>query len=182
MNDIIEQFREIRAAMRKNEVWRNVDFGEMVPKEMVVPGERQSGPEAYRCNIPDLRARRLTLVNGHCQEAWHVEADGTAYGSLREAMAACPVRDLKVATRLRPDGLIEVTVEDTGPGIADEVREQLFTAFKSTKADGMGLGLSICRTIIEAHGGRIWMERPDRGGARFHFTLIHARAEEEHGG
>ena len=90
MNDIIEQFREIRAAMRKNEVWRNVDFGEMVPKEMVVPGERQSGPEAYRCNIPDLRARRLTLVNGHCQEAWHVEADGTAYGSLREAMAACP--------------------------------------------------------------------------------------------
>jgi two-component system sensor kinase FixL len=82
-----------------------------------------------------------------------------------EAMAACPVRDLKVATRLRPDGLIEVTVEDTGPGIADEVREQLFTAFKSTKADGMGLGLSICRTIIEAHGGRIWMERPDRGGA-----------------
>ena len=99
-----------------------------------------------------------------------------------EAMAECPVRDLKVATRLRPDGLIEVTVADTGPGIADEVREQLFTAFKSTKADGMGLGLSICRTIIEAHGGRIWMERPDRGGARFHFTLIHARAEEEHGG
>ena len=99
-----------------------------------------------------------------------------------EAMAECPVRDLKVATRLRPDGLIEVTVEDTGPGIADGIREQLFTAFNSTKADGMGLGLSICRTIIEAHGGRIWMERPDRGGARFHFTLIHARAEEEHGG
>ena len=97
-------------------------------------------------------------------------------------MAECPVRDLKVATRLRPDGLIEVTVEDTGPGIADGIREQLFTAFNSTKADGMGLGLSICRTIIEAHGGRIWMERPDRGGARFHFTLIHARAEEEHGG
>ena len=55
-------------------------------------------------------------------------------------------------------------------------------AFTSTKADGMGLGLSICRTIIEAHGGRIWIERSDRGGTCFHFTLIHARAEEEHGG
>lgn len=99
-----------------------------------------------------------------------------------EAMAASSIRDLKVATRLRPDGLIEVTVEDTGPGIADEIREQLFTAFASTKADGMGVGLSICRTIIEAHGGRIWMERPDHGGTRFHFTLIHARPEENNGG
>jgi two-component system sensor kinase FixL len=99
-----------------------------------------------------------------------------------EAMAESSIRDLKVATSLRADGLVEVTVEDTGPGIAEEIREQLFMAFTSTKADGMGLGLSICRTIIEAHGGRIWMERSDRGGTCFHFTLIHARAEEEHGG
>ncbi|MGH1559444.1 ATP-binding protein [Caulobacter segnis] len=46
----------------------------------------------------------------------------------------------------------------------------------------MGLGLSICRTIIEAHGGRIWVEPGSEGGATFHFTLIHARTEEEHGG
>ncbi|WP_454888401.1 ATP-binding protein, partial [Sphingobium herbicidovorans] len=97
-------------------------------------------------------------------------------------MAESSIRDLKVATSLRADGLVEVTVEDTGPGIAEEIREQLFMAFTSTKADGMGLGLSICRTIIEAHGGRIWMERSDRGGTCFRFTLIHARAEEEHGG
>lgn len=99
-----------------------------------------------------------------------------------EAMAEVPIRDLRLASMLRPDGLIEVTVEDTGPGIAEEIRQQLFTAFVSTKSDGMGLGLSICRTIIEAHGGRIWVEHPPRGGTRFHFTLIHAKAEEDYGG
>lgn len=99
-----------------------------------------------------------------------------------EAMAESPVRDLRIATTLRDDGLIEVTVEDSGPGVAEDIREQLFTAFASTKADGMGLGLSICRTIIEAHGGRIWVERPAGGGARFHFTLIHAKPEEDYGG
>jgi two-component system sensor kinase FixL len=67
---------------------------------------------------------------------------------------------------------VRITVADTGPGIADELADQLFTAFASTKAEGMGLGLSICRTIVEANGGRIWMERAAGGGAAFHFTLV----------
>ena len=56
--------------------------------------------------------------------------------------------------------------------------EQLFTAFASSKAEGMGLGLSICRTIVEANGGRIWMERPASGGAAFHFTLVMPEASD----
>ena len=79
----------------------------------------------------------------------------------------------------RPDGdnMVRVTVADTGPGIAREVEERLFTAFVSTKEGGMGLGLSICRTIIEANDGRIWMENRTGGGCSFHFTLPRARTE-----
>ena len=57
-----------------------------------------------------------------------------------------------------------ITVADTGPGIAPEIAEHLFQPFVTTKANGMGVGLSICRTIIEAHGGRIWRTPNDGGG------------------
>jgi two-component system sensor kinase FixL len=99
-----------------------------------------------------------------------------------EAMAASDRRELTVSTSLRPDGAIEVSVEDTGPGISDEIVPRLFQAFVSSKAEGMGLGLSICRTIIEAHGGRIWADALPGGGTAFRFTLIHARTDEENEG
>lgn len=95
-----------------------------------------------------------------------------------EAMAGAIVRDLTVATVAQANGLIRVSVADTGPGIPEEVAPQLFQAFVSSKSEGMGLGLSICRTIIEAHGGRIWAEPAPTGGAIFHFTLMQARPEE----
>jgi two-component system, LuxR family, sensor kinase FixL len=73
---------------------------------------------------------------------------------------------------LRGDpGEVEVVVADTGPGLPDEVRSRLFQPFVTTKPEGMGIGLSICRTIVNTHGGRIWAsDRPD-GGTAFHFTL-----------
>lgn len=96
-----------------------------------------------------------------------------------EAMASSQVRDLRISTRKRPDGFIEVDVKDTGPGVAAEIRPRLFEAFVSSKVDGMGLGLSICRTIVEAHGGRIAAEFPEEGGTLFRFTLIDADAEDD---
>lgn len=95
-----------------------------------------------------------------------------------EAMSQSDQRRLTITSRLDNPGLVRVIVADTGPGVAQHVADQLFTAFVSTKADGMGLGLSICRTIVEANGGRIWMEPRAGGGTEFHFTLTRAQAEE----
>jgi two-component system sensor kinase FixL len=93
-----------------------------------------------------------------------------------EAMADGPVRQLTVSSRPDAPGFVRVVVADTGPGISPEVAAQLFTAFVSTKAEGMGLGLSICRTIVEANGGRIWAQPGEAGGTEFHFTLVSAKA------
>jgi two-component system sensor kinase FixL len=80
-------------------------------------------------------------------------------------------RALLIRTGLTEEGWSEVSVADTGPGIAPEVLERLFQPFMTTKPQGMGVGLSISRSIIEAHGGRIWAEANPGGGALFRFTL-----------
>jgi two-component system sensor kinase FixL len=73
--------------------------------------------------------------------------------------------------------MVEVSF-DTGAGLAPEVAAHLFQPFVTTKLKGMGLGLSICRTIVEAHGGRIWVEARPTGGTIFRFTLRTAKLEE----
>ena len=97
-----------------------------------------------------------------------------------EAMAESPVRRLLIRSRRAQPGQVEVVIEDSGPGLAAEVAERLFEPFLSTKSEGMGLGLSICHTIIQGHGGRIWAEPSTLGGTAFHFTLLDA--SEEHDG
>ncbi|MEZ0495748.1 ATP-binding protein [Sphingomonas sp. IW22] len=72
---------------------------------------------------------------------------------------------------------MRVTVEDTGTGIAADIQDRLFDAFATTKEDGMGLGLSICRTIVEAHGDRIWAEAGAKSGTAFHFCVPLAGAD-----
>ena len=88
-----------------------------------------------------------------------------------EAMEDSPRRELVVGATPAADEMVAVYVSDTGHGIANEVAGQLFQPFMTTKAQGMGVGLSISRTIIEAHGGRIWVEPNPQGGTIFRFTL-----------
>ncbi len=96
-----------------------------------------------------------------------------------EAMSETPRRDLVVRARPATDETIEVSVIDSGPGVPSEVFEHLFQPFISTKQQGMGVGLSISRTIVEAHGGRIWCEANPAGGAIFRFTLRALPSDEE---
>jgi two-component system sensor kinase FixL len=94
-----------------------------------------------------------------------------------EAMEESPFKRLELSSRRVQDGHVQVTVADSGPGLAPQVAEQIFQPFMTTKAAGMGLGLSICRTIVEAHGGKIWAEPSALGGTEFHFTLPEAKID-----
>jgi len=88
-----------------------------------------------------------------------------------EAMGERAPRILTVRTALAHEGYIGFEVQDTGSGIPPDRLEAVFTAFQTTKPNGMGMGLSICRTIIRAHGGRIWASNASRGGASLTFEL-----------
>jgi two-component system, LuxR family, sensor kinase FixL len=95
-----------------------------------------------------------------------------------DAMEHSAVRELVITTRRADDGSgVLFSVADTGPGLDPAMADRLFQPFATTKTNGMGVGLSICRTIIEAHGGRIWFEPSHEGGATFRFVLPSAEAE-----
>ncbi|WP_336958940.1 PAS domain S-box protein [Sphingobium aquiterrae] len=91
-----------------------------------------------------------------------------------EAMAGRSVRILRISANRTEDGRVEVTVADSGPGLDPDISRRLFTPFSTTKATGMGVGLSISQTIVEGHGGRIWAEPSQWGGTAFHFTIDNA--------
>jgi two-component system, LuxR family, sensor kinase FixL len=93
-----------------------------------------------------------------------------------DAMRGIAPAELRVRVVLRPDGFTEVSVSDTGSGLSEEVRGRLFEPFTTTKKEGMGVGLSICRTIVEAHGGGIEASNNAGPGATFVFTLPAADA------
>ncbi len=95
-----------------------------------------------------------------------------------EAMGAAQRRELTISTATDDDDMIAISVADTGSGIAPEIASQLFQPFITSKAHGMGVGLSICRTIVEAHGGRITVEPNPAGGTIFSFTLRAPTQEE----
>jgi len=112
--------------------------------------------------VPDVAADRVqigavlhNLVNN-------------AIDALKET--AKPARVVRIAGALDTNGLVRLTVQDNGPGVNPDMEPTLFQPFATSKPDGTGLGLAISRSIVEAHGGRLWYQ-PDADGCSFVFTV-----------
>ncbi len=114
--------------------------------------------------------RQLASVRGN-----RVQLQQVLLNLIRNAVEAMAAREeprvLAVTSVASGDDQITVSVADTGPGVGPEQSERIFTPLFTTKSGGMGLGLTICRAIIEAHGGRLWCVANNPRGAVFHFTL-----------
>lgn len=135
--------------------------------------------DALSLALPDAHVRKIEIRVDIAPDAARVVGDAVQIEQVltnlirnaAEAMDAMSVRRLEIGATLGERGMVEVRVADSGPGLTEAARERLFAPFSSSKVDGMGLGLSICRTIIERHGGRIWAEPGDGPGTAFRFTL-----------
>ena len=167
-------------ALRAGEVIRRLrDFMGRGETERRIESLSKLIQEASALALVGSRDRRVHVifqVDPDCDRvlADRVQIQQVLINLMRNAMDAMdPVerRELVVRTALHADGFTAVSVSDTGPGIGDDMRDTLFTPFMTSKKDGMGVGLSICRTIVEAHGGVIWVESNPEGGATISFTL-----------
>jgi two-component system sensor kinase FixL len=93
-----------------------------------------------------------------------------------DALEEVERREIVISSRRAASGTIEIAVADTGPGLAPEVAQRLFQPFVTTKPGGLGIGLSICRSIVDGHGGRLWASDNPGGGTIFHVRLPTAEA------
>ncbi len=160
-------------------------------REFIGKGDTRREPESLAVLVADALALvapecarkgvRLVMGVDKSLPAVHVDrvqVQQVVLNLVRNAMEAS-AREVAVAARVADDGLVEVEVRDNGSGVSDEVEERLFEPFNTSKASGMGLGLSISRTIVEAHGGRLWLAENGPRGAAFRLTLRIAPAAEE---
>lgn len=115
----------------------------------------------------------VQVADGMTMTADRIQLQQVIINLLLNAAAATLHSDRRLVTIIacKQGRTVKVSVVDTGTGVAREVAESLFTWSNSSTIDGMGLGLSICRTILEMHGGRIWLEKSDSDGSEFSFVL-----------
>lgn len=153
-------------------------------RNFLISGEVVGRPEALRGIIDSALAAvpevsTVNVVHAYSSASTHVVVDRlqveqvltNLFVNAVQAMEGSALRRLTISTR-ETARETQIVVEDSGPGLADDTLGRLFEPFFTTKPQGMGLGLSICRTIVEAHGGRLWPNRPVKGrGATFNLTL-----------
>ena len=159
--------RHLREFVTKGETEKNAyNIRKLIEEAgaLALVGSREKGVRAVFDFASDAE---LVMVD-------HVQIQQVLINLMRnaiEAMKDSPTKELVVRTIRSAPGEISITVADTGPGIAEEISAQLFKPFTTTKPGGMGIGLSISKRIVEAHGGRMAVISNESGGATFEFTL-----------
>ena len=161
--------RGIRGMVKKEQVaHRSVDLNEVVM-------------DAVRMASPDAVLHSCALETSLDTDLRPIEADPVqlqqvllnllinAFDAMRDTPSSR--RKVLIATQSNGDGTVRISVRDHGAGISEQMRDRLFDPFFSTKTEGLGMGLAIVRSIVEAHGGAITAENIDSGGARFEFVL-----------
>ena len=176
LNDVVADGRRacdvmhnVRSAIKKGAAIRGrINLNDVVK---AVTHMVQPDAAAHLCKIKTSLTPDLPLIEGdpiQIQQAM-INLVRNAFDAMRDAPPSRRV--VEIATDYNGDGAIGVAVRDYGSGISEAARERLFEQFFTTKDEGLGMGLAIVRSIVEAHGGTITAENADGGGARFYFRL-----------
>jgi C4-dicarboxylate-specific signal transduction histidine kinase len=182
----MDEVRQILSDIRRDD-WR---AGEIIRGMRSLLSKHEPTPEPISINEPvedvlkllraDASARKVRISFSGTQNLPPVWGDWVHLQQVvlnlvlnaMEALAAVPEEKRRIIVRTgQNNGIVNVDVADSGPGIPTETLSKLFEPFYTTKKDGMGIGLSIARTIIESYKGRIWAENNLTAGATFHVTL-----------
>ena len=161
--------QNVRSAIKKGSAIRGpINLNDVVN---AVAHIVQADAAAQSCKIELSLTQNLPHLEGDPTQIQQVMINlvHNAFDAMREAPPSRRVVD--IATDYNGDGTIGVAVRDYGAGISETTRERLFEQFFTTKQEGLGMGLAIVRSIIEAHGGTVAAENAEGGGARFHFRL-----------
>jgi signal transduction histidine kinase/ABC-type uncharacterized transport system substrate-binding protein len=165
---IIKQFRKLLKRRSDPEIQQEADLNAVIAdalsilsteanhRQVVLHAESHKGPLLVSADPIHVLQVLLNLAT-----------------NAMDAMADNPsdTRRVAIRTAMHADSKVEVVVSDSGPGIPEQVIDEIFDTFYTTKQHGTGLGLSIARTIVETYGGKIWAENCAQGGAVFHFTI-----------
>jgi PAS domain S-box-containing protein len=164
-----EVISHVRALLKKKTTARDrVDINEIILEVLaLVPGELENNHISARTNL----LPNLTPVMGDRIQLQQVILNLIMNGIEAMISAAGPPRRLLIRSQMHESGNVLVSVQDTGSGLDPKNASRIFDAFFTTKAAGMGMGLPICRSIVEAHGGQLSLVSDENNGATFQFTL-----------
>jgi C4-dicarboxylate-specific signal transduction histidine kinase len=175
-----EIMHRLRKLLKRSEIDQSaVDLNEVALEIVALV---QADFTAAGVSLTHDLARDLPLVMGDRIQLEQVVLNLLANGLEAAKDLTGRVRTVQIATRQEDGGGVGLTIRDSGPGLSPEILSRLFEPFFTTKPKGMGMGLAVSKSIIEAHEGRIWAEPQQDGGAVFHLSLPAAGEKEDESG